>query len=112
VQENGPTETAGGRRNPHNFWDFFDVWIQGPPSTWTRNKVVDIDEIFAIAARFATVGDPGGNPLSPPANKTGYHAGYDRTYTGPYAWSLGPPDGVIAIDEIFWAAAQFAHVCG
>jgi hypothetical protein len=41
----------------------------------------------------------------------GYHVAYDRTFLGPDAWDLGPADGAIGIDEVFWAAAQFAHNC-
>jgi hypothetical protein len=111
-EEPGPDETLGGLRDPLNFWDFFDVWQQTAPGSgiWVRDQVVDVDEIFAIVARIFTVGVPG-DPLIAPAAKTTYHSDYDRTFAGPDPWDLGPADGVIAIDEIFWAAAQFAHGC-
>jgi hypothetical protein len=107
------TQSTGGRRNHKNFWDFFDVWVQTPPMSgiWTKNKVVDTDEIFAIAARFATAGNPLDNPLTPPTSKTGYHVAYDRTFAGPDQWDLSGPNGAIGVDEVFWAASQFAHNC-
>jgi hypothetical protein len=42
---------------------------------------------------------------------TGYHTAYDRSFLGPDPWDLGPADGAIGVDELFWVAAQFAHNC-
>jgi hypothetical protein len=109
---------TGGLRNPKLFWDFFDVWTNpsgGDPFAWQRTRAVDVDDVMSvggIASRFGRRGNPLGNPLASPFfNTSGYHASYDRTFLGPDPWDLGPPDGAIGIDEIFWAAAQFAHNC-
>jgi hypothetical protein len=107
------SQATGGLRNSKVFWDFFDVWKQTSPGVWTRNKVIDTDEIFGIAARAFTVGSPAGDPLTPPSSKTGYHVAYDRTgeAAGMDAWDLRAPDGAIGVDEIFWAADQIFHSC-
>jgi Tol biopolymer transport system component len=113
AKEAHSNQVIGGRRNPQSYWDFFDVWVQTSPGVWTRNKVIDTDEIFGIAARAFTVGSPAGNPLTPPVSKTGYHVAYDRTgeAAGMDAWDLRAPDGAIGVDEIFWAADQIFHSC-
>jgi hypothetical protein len=100
--------SAGGLRNPKSFWDFFDT--PDPNVTPMRNGVVDIDDLFRVVGRVGTAGDPSGDPLSPPP-KSGYHTAFDRAFVGPDPWDLGPPDGAIGIDEVFWSAAQFAHNC-
>jgi hypothetical protein len=97
----------GGGRDYLNFWDFFDTPTVG--AVPLRNKAVDIDDIFNVIPRFATSGAPG-DPLSPPP-PTGYHSAYDRSFNGPDAWDLGPADGAIGVDEIFWVAGQFGHNC-
>jgi polyhydroxybutyrate depolymerase len=101
------TQPAGGMRNPHIVWDFFDT--PNPNAVPQRNRAVDLDDLFRITARFATTGTPG-DPLSTPP-KAGYHAAYDRTFSGPDLWDLGPADGATGLDEVFWLAAQFAHSC-
>jgi hypothetical protein len=105
--ENGPSAAAGGQRDFLNVWDFYDT--PNPGAVPPRNRVIDIDDLFRVAGRFGTSGTPG-DPLSPPP-PTGYHSGYDRTFLGPDPWDLGPADGAIALDEIFWITAQFAHNC-
>jgi polyhydroxybutyrate depolymerase len=101
------SQSSGGLRNAHSVWDFFDT--PNPNAVPQRDKVVNVDDLFRITARFATTGTPG-DPLSTPP-KTGYHAAYDRAFEGPDAWDLGPADGSIGLDEVFWIAAQFAHSC-
>jgi hypothetical protein len=108
-QEQGPNEFQGGERNYQNFWDFFDTPIQVSGGVWQRNRVIDVDDIFAVAARFATSGAPG-DPLADPP-KTDYHSAFDRTFLGPDPWDLGPADGYITIDELAWLMAQFTHSC-
>jgi glucose/arabinose dehydrogenase len=114
-QEVGLNPILGGLRDMDNYWDFFDVWREDvfAGGTWRKDRVVDMHEIVAIAQRFGTSASAGSkeDALSPPTNGSDYHAAYDRTYSGPYPWNLGPPDGSIGIDEIFWAVDQFAHTC-
>jgi hypothetical protein len=104
--------TFGGKRDPTVFWDFFDTPERITVGVWQRDRVIDMDDIFGVAARFASAGDPGIDPLSDPLD-TGYHTAYDRTgpAAGMEAWDLRAADGTIGIDEVFWAVAQFGHVC-
>ena len=65
----------GGLRDPLAFWDFFDT----PDTSHNplRDKAVALDDIFRVAERFGTSGDPAVDPLSKPP-KAGYHPAYDR----------------------------------
>ena len=120
VQELGNDENLGGRRNPHSFWDFYDVWTHPPgqPTAWERNGVLNLFDIFAVAVRFGpgptlSKQDAFTEALTQPSDDTSYHAGYDR---GPKAglndWDQGPPDGSINIvDDILGVAKQFGHNC-
>jgi hypothetical protein len=113
--ELGTDETTGGRRDPTDYWDFFDVWTPDPlrPNTFIRDGAVQIEDVLAIAGRFATSGAPSAaGEWAPPSSVSGYHPAYDRgPIVGPNDWSLGPADGAITLDEIFDAVAQFAHRC-
>jgi hypothetical protein len=108
TQEAGDDQTLGGKRDPHNFWDLFDV---PAGAGMTKDKAVSGLDIFAILGRFGTAGDPGGNPLSPPP-PTGYHTAYDRgIIVGSNVWNLGAANGSIAGTDIFSALGQFGHSC-
>jgi hypothetical protein len=94
ARELGPDETQGGRRDPNNPWDFYDVSGDG--------VVTLADDIFAVAASFG----PQNGPL--------YVAQRDRSSPAPGAdpWALGPPDGAInVLDDVYGAAVQFGHRC-
>jgi hypothetical protein len=102
------TEFSGGRRNPHNFWDFYDVPTGGG---LTRNGSVAAPDIFGVLGRFNTTGNPSIDPLSPPP-PTGYHSSFDRGGSGgPNVWNLNPANGSIAATDIFNVIAQFNHAC-
>jgi hypothetical protein len=115
--EQSSVVVSGGRRWYFNFWDFFDAWTPaGPPNTFERTGTADLDDIVAVAGRFAAAGSATAvaNALTQPPSATGYHAAFDRAggaKVGPDAWDLGPADGAIGVDEIFYAAAQFGHSC-
>jgi subtilisin-like proprotein convertase family protein len=102
------SQTSGGLRNPHNFWDFFDVPTGGG---LTRNGSIAAPDIFQVLTRFNTVGSPNGDPLSlPPAS--GYHTAYDRgSSSGPNNWNLTAANGSIAATDVFAVIAQFNHSC-
>jgi polyhydroxybutyrate depolymerase len=86
------SESSGGRRDPNNPWDYFEP---------NRNGQHRMDDIFAIIHNyFVDVTDP-----------PSYSTQYDRTYLGPNAWNLGPPDGMIRIDDILAVMAQYYHDC-
>jgi len=102
------SQYSGGLRDPHNFWDFYDVPTGGG---LVRDGAVSALDIFAVLGRFATVGSPAIDPLSvPPPN--GYHTAYDRgVVLGPNVWNLGPANGSIASTDLFGVLGQFTHSC-
>jgi hypothetical protein len=102
------SELTGGRRNPKSFWDFMDQWIAG-----SRDRVVSGGDIGAVVARFGSVGNPDGNPLTPPVATTGYHTIADRngSIPGQDPWDLNPPNGSISGGDIGVVVGQFGHSC-
>jgi hypothetical protein len=114
--------TTGGGRNATYFWDFYDVWTQPTPGTWTRDQAVNVvGDILGVAKRFGAT-RPGGPPtklvalaeaLATPTSDTGYHADYDRgLQIGPNVWDLAGPDGTInVVNDILGVARQFGHSC-
>jgi hypothetical protein len=109
-------------RDPHSFWDFFDV---PTGAGLTRDGQVSGLDIFAVLGRFNATDDGPGDfdrtsyTLSlPHAPETGkdrhnYHPAFDRgPLTGPNLWDLGPPDGAISGVDFFAVLAQFNHSCG
>ena len=91
VQTAPDSQRTGGLRNPKDPWDYFNPTGDG------RNRV---DDILAEVQHFgSTVGDPG------------YDTKYDRTYTGPYMWISGPPDGSVMVADILAVIRQFGHDC-
>jgi hypothetical protein len=121
-QQTAPgSEFTGGLRDPHNFWDFYDVWTRPDTvSPFVRDKAIAIADILSVARRFGS-NDGGGSalinrnsdPLVPPAADTGYHPDFDRgVVNGPYPWDRSPPDGAIGVpDDILAVAGQFGHSC-
>jgi hypothetical protein len=92
VDENSSNEMLGGRRNPHNRWDYFN------PTNDGQNRV---DDILAVVNHyFLTDGEPG------------YDEKYDRTYLGPNDWNLGAPDAQILVDDILNAVKHYFHDSG
>lgn len=115
-------EVDGARRNPHSFWDFYDVWSRANPTApWVRNKNVNLSgDILGVVNRFgAARGSPPTKAqalieaLTPPTSATGYHADFDRgPRIGPNSWDLGPPDGTINLTtDILAVVSQFGHNC-
>ncbi len=107
------SELVGGRRDPANFWDLFDVWTGTAPNL-TRNKAVAAPDFFAVLGRFGTTGTATSvsDALTEPVSATGYHAAFDRGGTpSPFPWSLMAADGSIAAPDFFQVLAQFGHSC-
>ena len=91
AREVGTREARGGRRNPHNQWDYFNP---------TGDLVNRVDDILTVAAQyFIDEGQPA------------YTEETDRTYVGPYPWHLGPPNGQQRIDDILTSVGQYYHDC-
>jgi serine protease len=108
AQELGPDEVAGGRRDPHSFWDFFDT----PDETNTRDKVIAGTDFFRLIGRFGSTGSTSIDPLSQPAAPPAYHTAFDRGLSaGPDLWDLNPPDGAVSGTDLFAIISQFTHSC-
>ena len=94
-RELGPEETLGGRRDPENPWDFYDVNGDG--------TVNIVDDVLAVASAYGRAGE---------AN---YDAALDRSpaAANAYRWDMGPPDGAINVfDDVLGVALQVGHSCG
>ena len=122
-QQTAPgSESSGGRRDDHWFWDFYDV--PAPPSL-QRDRVVSGNDIFAVVGRFNStdigVGpfDRNSDPLSTPNalvigdNRANYHPAYDRggILAGGDVWDLAAASGAVSGTDIFNVIGQFNHVC-
>jgi hypothetical protein len=108
-------------RDPHNFWDFFDV---PAGASLLRDGSVAAADIFAVLGRFPSndtgpgTFDRNSDPFSTPstavpgATRENYHPAYDRGgIVGLNVWNVGPPDGSIAGTDIFAILSQFNHAC-
>jgi len=98
-EELGAMEMFGGRRDPMNPYDFYDI---------DGNGLIDLFiDIFGVAGLFGADAD-----ALPPGEPDGYLASHDRG--APYAnnWNLTGPDGLIDLfNDIFGVAFQFGHDC-
>ncbi len=116
-EEQGVRAAEGGQRDPHNFWDFYDVYTGDPPA---RNQVVSISDIGAVVARFGSFQQPPpsneqalAEAQTPPPPAPAYHASYDRggPIPGQNIWNLRSPDGAVNVVDIGAVVAQFGHSC-
>ena len=103
AQENGPDETLGGQRNPHNYWDFYDVAGSPlPPQNGAPDGVIDLpNDILGVIQHH-------------PAGNLGYDIQFDRgPWSGPNSWNdTQGPDGVIDLpNDILGVILQFNHRC-
>ena len=80
----------GGRRDPANQWDFYDVNGSGK---------IDAVDINNVRARF------NGSGPTPPEDEP-----YDRS-AGAEAWAPNGPDGQINAVDIGIVRASFNHEC-
>lgn len=100
AQENGPDETLGGLRNPHNPWDFFDVL--GPGAALPTDGIIDLpNDILGVLQHFS------------PRGAAPYDVLFDRgPSTGPHPWNMTAPDGVIDLpNDILGVIQQYNHSC-
>ena len=114
-QELGALASQGGQRNPHSFWDFFDV-----PTASGRDFRVDGFDIGAVVLRFGAFTEPPpskeeafAQALTPPPDMTSYHAAFDRDSPdlGANVWNVRPPNERIDGFDISFVVAQFGHTC-
>jgi hypothetical protein len=110
AREVSGTESSGGLRNPHVFWDFFDT---PDPDTNDRDQAVAGTDFFRVLARFGSTGSTAIDPLSMPPPPPAYHTAYDRGPPAPgqQVWDLTSPNGSIAGTDFFSILAQFGHNC-
>jgi hypothetical protein len=107
IEELGPSEVVGGRRDPANPYDFYDVPMPaGDPGTGAKDKVISVADMSGLVAKFGTF-------LGGDRNANGhiYNAEFDRTPLGPDVWDLGPPNGSVTIQDIQLMIPSFGHSC-
>ena len=96
--------TLGGRRNPHNPWDFYDVAGSPlPPQNGAPDGVIDLpNDILGVIQHFAPLG-----------TEPEYDVNFDRRPSaGPNPWNMTAPDGVIDLpNDILGVIQQFNHRC-
>jgi hypothetical protein len=109
ARELGADETLGGRRDPHNPWDFFDT-----PDVLSidRDHAIAVADILHVVQHFGTSGYPAIDLFSPPP-ASGYHTAYDREVPLPGAdlWDLRPANGSVTVQDVFLIVLQFGHSC-
>ncbi len=122
VNELSANPLAGGSRDPHDPWDFFDVPL--PPltsadGTGIRNHIVTIGDVIAILYYVGTAdgGPPNaaGVSYNTDLNSNGIPDGreYDRTAGGfaDQPWRSGPPSGAVSIGDAIVDLAQVGDNC-
>jgi hypothetical protein len=98
--ELGANEAQGGKREPFNPYDFYDVggMAGGPP-----DGIVDLpNDILGVIQHFA-----------PRAADARYDPAFDRgPPDGPYPWNMTEADGVIDLaNDILGVIQQYLHDC-
>jgi alpha-tubulin suppressor-like RCC1 family protein len=100
--ETGSNASAGGRRDPFNEWDFYDV-------NGDRTVTVGTD-VLLVAQAFGPSTGPNYSPekdRSPPPT-----AAEQPDPSGREPWDMGPPDGYVSVvGDILGVAKQFGHSC-
>lgn len=94
------SELSGGRRSPHNPYDYFDA---------SHNGQVRINDIVMVVNAYF-MDDNDASPGLPPY-AAGYNPATDRTRIGPKDWNLGPPNGLQRVDDILNQLHQYYHDC-
>ena len=115
-EELGTNELLGGRRDPFNFWDFYDT-----ERVWSPKSVGFLD-LNALLQRFNTTDNNktapinrNSDPLTTPDPGPGvYHPLYDRgtfPIPGGDPWDEGPPDGAIGFLDMNAMLRQLNTSC-
>ena len=101
-RELGDDERMGGRRDPNNPYDFYDVNGDG--------VITIIGDVLAVAGAFGPATSPEYDPAldrSPPPSALDEP---DPSKREP--WDLGPPDGAISIPtDLLAILRQYGHRC-
>ena len=95
----GPNEFLGGRRDPLNPYDFYDVegGGGGPP-----DQIIDLsNDILGVIIHYAPTG-----------SEPTYDVAFDRGPAIGNPWSMTAPDGVIDLtNDILGVISSFNHSC-
>ncbi len=105
VEERGPDEILGGRRDYLNFWDFFDP---------NRDGAVGLLDFLAVLRHFGTVGDPSTlDPDAPEPPVGEYWVLADRGGQSPGGdpWDELPANGSIGLADFLSVLRQLGHTC-
>ena len=92
-RELGDDVTSGGMRDPLDPWDFYDV---AGPGGGPKDGVIDLpNDILGVLSHV-----------------NAYDIRFDRgPSTGPNAWNMTAPDGVINLIDVLGVVLQFGHDC-
>ena len=110
-KELGPDEVLGGKRDPANFWDFFDPNLDGS---------VGLSDFLLLLQHFGATDDNGqasinrnSDPITTPDAGPGtYHPRFDRgSVVGLNGWDRAPPNGTITLTDFLALLVQFGHTC-
>lgn len=124
IELGSQSPNSGGKRDPYNSWDFYDV----PTGTGlTRDHSVSGADTAAIVQRFGSNDATSGAfdrysgastrpnaPVMPPGTRANYHPAFDTggpMLPGGNLWNFKPPDGSISGGDISRSVFQFGHNC-
>ena len=110
-KELGPDEVLGGKRDPANFWDFFDPNLDG--AIGFGDFLLLLQHFGATDANGQASINRNSDPLTTPDAGPGtYHPRFDRgVVVGPNGWDRAPPNGAIGFTDFLALLVQFGHTC-
>jgi hypothetical protein len=119
-EELGSNPVLGGQRDPHNFWDFYDVPVPSHYASGgggTRDKAIGITTDMVALLTYAGSTNTGSDPrYNVDLDGDGVQDGieYDRTPSAypSQLWRSGPPDGGIGVTtDVVAMIKQGGHSC-
>jgi hypothetical protein len=122
AEETGANQLLGGKRDPFNAHDFFDVpapALHMNTQNGVRNKAVSLVDVGAVLYFVGTVNNGMANPAGYDYdtdfnnNTIDDGAEYDRTpsMTPMQPWRSGPPNGAVSLMDVGIALAQVGTNC-
>ncbi len=101
-RELGTNVKLGGLRNPTSEWDYFNP---------THDKINRVDDILVVLHQYFQDKFLPAPPNPPGTPNPAYREDTDRSAGGPHVWNLGPPDGIVRLDDILSIVKQYFHDC-
>jgi hypothetical protein len=130
LQETGDNVVAGGRRNPNDPYDFFDVPAPAyadPTPNGAKNRAINVQDVIAVLKYVGTYdnGPINGNGVDYDSVKDGDWNGdtvvteagdqvglrYDRAPVPPSYYLSGAPNGAINVQDLTLVLGQVGHSC-